>query len=49
MRMPILSRKSFPISVKEISNEGYFSGYGSVFDVLDDWNDVIVRGACSWM
>ena len=45
MRMPILSRKSFPISVKEISNEGYFSGYGSVFDVLDDWNDVIVRGA----
>lgn len=43
--MPPLSRKSYPMEIKEISDEGYFSGYGSVFDVVDDWDDVIVRGA----
>lgn len=43
--MPPLSRKSYPMEIKEISEEGYFSGYGSVFDVVDDWDDVIVRGA----
>ena len=43
--MPSLSRKSYPMEIKEISDEGYFSGYGSVFDVVDDWDDVIVRGA----
>lgn len=43
--MPVLSRKSYPMEIKEISDEGYFSGYGSVFDVVDDWDDVIVRGA----
>ena len=43
--MPPLSRKSYPMEIKEISDEGYFNGYGSVFDVVDDWDDVIVRGA----
>jgi len=43
--MPVLSRKSYPMEIKQISDEGYFSGYGSVFDVVDDWDDVIVRGA----
>ena len=43
--MPVLSRKSYPMEVKEVNDEGYFSGYGSVFDVVDDWGDVIVRGA----
>lgn len=43
--MPPLSRKSYPMEIKEISEEGYFSGYGSIFDVVDDWDDVIVRGA----
>lgn len=43
--MPPLSRKSYPMEIKSISDEGYFSGYGSVFDVVDDWDDVIVRGA----
>lgn len=43
--MPPLNRKSYPMEIKEISDEGYFSGYGSVFDVVDDWDDVIVRGA----
>ena len=43
--MPVLSRKSYPMEIKEINDEGYFSGYGSVFDVVDDWDDVIVRGA----
>lgn len=43
--MPVLSRKNYPMEIKEISDEGYFSGYGSVFDVVDDWDDVIVRGA----
>jgi len=43
--MPVLSRKSYPMEIKQISDEGYFSGYGSVFDVVDDWDDVIVSGA----
>ena len=43
--MPVLSRKNYPMEIKEISEEGYFTGYGSVFDVVDDWGDVIVRGA----
>jgi len=43
--MPPLSKKSYPMEIKEINDEGYFSGYGSVFDVVDDWGDVIVRGA----
>lgn len=43
--MPVLNRKSYPMEVKEVTDEGYFSGYGSVFDVVDDWDDVIIRGA----
>lgn len=43
--MAALSRKSYPMEIKEIDDSGYFSGYGSVFDVIDDWDDIIVRGA----
>lgn len=31
--------------IKEISEEGKFSGYGSVFDVIDHGRDKIVKGA----
>ena len=40
-----LLRKTFPLELKEISEEGHFNGYGSVFDVVDSWDDVIVKGA----
>ena len=43
--MPNLMRKAYPLEIKEINEEGYFSGYGSVFDVVDDWDDMIVKGA----
>ena len=43
--MPNLLRKAYPLEIKEINEEGYFSGYGSVFDVIDDWDDVIIKGA----
>ena len=43
--MSNLLRKAYPLELKEINDEGYFSGYGSVFDVIDDWDDVIVKGA----
>lgn len=43
--MPNLLRKAYPLEIKELNEEGYFSGYGSVFDVVDDWDDVIVKGA----
>ena len=43
--MPNLLRKAYPLELKEVNDTGYFSGYGSVFDVVDDWDDVISKGA----
>lgn len=38
----------FPLSVKIAeSADGTFSGYGSVFDVVDSYQDAVVRGAFS--
>lgn len=34
-----------PFEVKEISESGKFSGYGSVFGVLDSYADIVVKGA----
>lgn len=41
------THRDFPLEVKELTEEGKFSGYGAVFDNIDDWDDVILRGAFS--
>lgn len=46
--MPIQTKQThrdFPLEIKEITEEGRFSGYASVFDVIDYYDDEIVRGA----
>ena len=37
--------RDFSFEVKEMTDEGKFSGYGAVFDNVDDWDDVILRGS----
>lgn len=37
----------FPFKVKAVNDDGVFSGYGSVFNVLDAYNEVVVPGAFS--
>lgn len=34
-----------PFEIKEIGEDGTFSGYGSVFNELDSYKDVVVKGA----
>lgn len=38
-------RLQFDLEVKTIDKNGRFSGYASVFDVVDNHNDVITKGA----
>lgn len=38
-------RLQFNLEVKTIDKDGRFSGYASVFNVVDNHNDIIVRGA----
>lgn len=41
-----LLRKSVrPFKVKEVKENGEFSGYGSVFDVKDAYGDIVIKGA----
>ena len=40
-----LSCKNFALDVKEISEEGKFSGYASVFNIVDACDDIVLRGA----
>ena len=40
-----LIHKNYPLEIKEFTEEGKFSGYGAVFDNVDDWGDVIKKGA----
>lgn len=35
----------FPLEVKQVEDTGVFKGYGSVFDVMDDWHDIVLKGA----
>ena len=35
----------FPFKVKAVNDDGVFSGYGSVFNVLGAYNEVVVPGA----
>ena len=41
----IIQHRAFPFHVKEIADTGVFTGYASVFDVLDYYRDVVRRGA----
>lgn len=34
-----------PFEIKSISEEGEFSGYGSVFGVKDSYGDIVIKGA----
>lgn len=40
-----LKFKAFSFDVKAVSDDGLFSGYGSVFDVVDSYNEVVAPGA----
>lgn len=35
----------FGLKIKEVSEAGIFSGYGSVFDVIDSYNEIVMPGA----
>ena len=34
-----------PLKIKNVSDSGEFEGYASVFDVVDSYSDVVVKGA----
>lgn len=34
-----------PLKIKSVSETGEFEGYASVFDVIDSYSDIVVRGA----
>lgn len=40
-----LKQKDFALNVKEISEDGTFTGYGSVFNVVDSYLDIVAKGA----
>lgn len=40
-----LKRRNVAFHVKEIGDEGEFSGHGSVFDVVDWYRDIVMPGA----
>ncbi|KAG1385783.1 hypothetical protein G6F59_017204 [Rhizopus arrhizus] len=37
--------RSFEYDIKAVSDDGLFSGYGSVFGVVDSYNEVVAPGA----
>ena len=37
--------RSFDYDVKAVSDDGLFSGYGSVFGVIDSYNEIVAPGA----
>ncbi|MEZ5691495.1 MAG: HK97 family phage prohead protease [Rickettsiales bacterium] len=39
------SRLAFNLQIKSLDNDGRFAGYASVFDVVDNQRDIILRGA----
>lgn len=40
-----LKHGAMPVELKELSQEGEFEGYASIFGELDDGNDIMLRGA----
>jgi HK97 family phage prohead protease len=45
MKIQTKQNLEFPFEVKEMTDAGTFKGYGSVFDVVDTWDDIVVKGA----
>ena len=43
--MKTKQRLDMPLTIKSVSDNGEFEGYGSVFGVEDSYGDVVVRGA----
>lgn len=41
----MLDQKDFSFHIKAVSDDGLFSGYASVFDMVDGDYDVVVKGA----
>lgn len=40
-----LKTKAFDFNIKAVSDDGLFTGYGSVFGVVDSYNEVVAPGA----
>lgn len=40
-----MNRKSFNLEIKAVQEDGFFSGYGAVFNNVDWYNDIILPGA----
>lgn len=40
-----LKIRDFDLQVKEVSDDGSFSGYGSVFGVVDSYREIVEKGA----
>lgn len=40
-----LKIRDFDLSVKAVSDDGVFNGYGSVFGVVDSYNEIVAPGA----
>lgn len=43
--MTMSQRMDLPLSLKSVSEEGEFEGYGSVFGVKDSYEDIVMPGA----
>lgn len=41
----MLERKTIPLDLKTINEEGVFTGYGSTFNNIDYWDDIVMPGA----
>lgn len=37
--------KSFALQIKSVGEDGTIEGYGSVFGVVDTWDDIVAKGA----
>lgn len=44
-RLAAVKYRSFDYDVKAVGDDGLFSGYGSVFGVVDSYNEVVAPGA----
>lgn len=42
-----LKIRDFDLEVKEVGDDGSFSGYGSVFGVVDSYREIVAKGAFS--